>query len=248
MNALSSITWILPAHNEAQTLPRIIARLDQECQRRASEIPLARAIIVENGSSDSTWDTARTLEKQSRKGFQVLAVQSPDKGIGHAYALGIKHAVEIDTSEGHWVLASAADLPFGMSDVDQFLQVLKSQPSVSVLIGSKRHPQSQVVRTFKRTVMTMFFYLLRRILLGSHVRDSQGTFCLPASLADFILDQTRSRDFFFSTEFIYRAERRHLPVIEVPIVLEPEMRGTTVHALRDGLRMLLQILKLRFQG
>ena len=226
----------------------MIARLNQECQRRTKDIPRARVFIIENGSSDMTWDVARSLEKRSRPGFEVFATQSPNKGIGFAYALGIRKAADLDSSEDHWILASAADLPFGMSDIDGFLPRLAEEHSVCMMIGSKRHPRSQVARSLKRQIMTMFFYLLRRIVLGSHVRDSQGTFCLPAPTAAFLLDETQARDFFFSTEFIYRAERRRFKVIESPIVLEPELRGTTVNAVRDGLRMLSQILKLRFQG
>jgi dolichyl-phosphate beta-glucosyltransferase len=244
---LSTLTWILPAHNEAATLPDIVGRLSEECASRATQLPRARVLIVENGSTDATWQTAKNLEVKSRAGFEVMALRSPDKGIGYAYALGMREAARLDSTDGHWLVASAADLPFGMTDVDRFLPAIAAANQETLLIGSKRHPASQVERTWKRELMTLFFFLLRRILLRSRVRDSQGTLCLAAPLAPVLLSQTQARDFFFSTELIYRAERRGTTVIEVPITLEPEVRKTSVHAVRDGLRMLGQIFKLLAQ-
>jgi hypothetical protein len=94
--------------------------------------------------------------------------------------------------------------------------------------------------------MTWGFGALRRALLGLTVGDTQGTFFVRGDAIKNLLDKTKARDFFFTTEFCYHALQAQHALIEVPIVLEPELRPSTVRPIRDSLRMIKGLLRIKY--
>lgn len=245
MISVQQMSWILPAHNEAETLPKTIQRIQEFALQTSHQNPIQHhVIIVENGSTDKTWQTAEKLTSASTKGLSIHSLKSTEKGMGYAYALGIRHAAHLNSNPSHWIVLSAADLPFGFTDYESFFLKITETQDPCLVIGSKRHPQSIISRSFGRTLMSHVFSGLRYLALASRVRDSQGTLFLQAHRALRLMERTQARDFFFSTELIFRAEQEFLPVHEVPITLEPELRKSTVHPFRDSWRMARQVFRL----
>ncbi|GGR25915.1 glycosyltransferase [Deinococcus ruber] len=80
---------VIPARNEEETLPALLAALHAQT-RRADEI-----IVVDNGSSDRTAEVAAAL------GARVL--HCPEPGVARARQLGLEHA------RGDWIASTDAD-------------------------------------------------------------------------------------------------------------------------------------------
>jgi dolichyl-phosphate beta-glucosyltransferase len=231
MSALT-ISYLVPIYNEeavlAQSAAAIVARLEAN--------PGSEVILVENGSTDRSPELVEELAASlSGPNVRVVASHSA-KGYGNAMRQGI------DLASGDLLVITAADLPFGFSDLDEALG-LGARPAL--MIGSKAHPHSLVAVSAKRRLMSSGFRLLRRLLLGLRVGDSQGTILVDRELAQKIRPRLVSADFFFSTELIGLATWMGVEPVELPVDYRNPRPGSTVRPLQDGLRMARAVFELR---
>jgi dolichyl-phosphate beta-glucosyltransferase len=125
----------------------------------------------------------------------------------------------VEISRGVTVLLTADDLPFGFDDIDAGDALARSSGGClpPIIIGSKAHPASRVGRGAVRGVLASGFGLLRRLILRTRVRDSQGTFLVDGNLMRRLAPQIYESGFLFSTELVYLAERIGLQPTEVPV-------------------------------
>lgn len=202
---------ILPAHNSAQVIERTVVRLQERLAGTASEI-----IVVENASTDETWAIAQRLVDAGPVPVRVLR---SEKGMGNALRTGI------EASTGARVLLSADDLPFGFDDLDRAAEL--TDPA-AIVIGSKAHRQSQVDRGGLRSLSTWGFRVMRRIILGSRVGDSQGTILADGPWLRAMAPVLDSPGFLFSTQLCFAAELQRLRIAEVPVRLAAAPKVSTV--------------------
>ncbi len=206
------------------------------------------ALLVENGSADASWQLCQDLEREyeGKPGDVVVrAYRVPEAGIGHAYDMGLRKMLELHpASEDHerWAVLTAADLPFGFTDAEAAEEYVDA---ARIMIGSKAHPDSRVDVNMDRALASRAYRLARRTVLGSRVGDSQGSILLRADLARRLVPLIAARGFFYSTELVYFAERAGERVRELPITLDKNDRKSSVKPVKDGLRMMGQLLELR---
>jgi glycosyltransferase involved in cell wall biosynthesis len=227
-----TISYLVPIYNEeavlADTAKAIAVRLEDH--------PGSEVILVENGSTDRSPELVEELAAAlSGPNVSVIAAHSA-KGYGNAMRHGI------DLANGDLLVITAADLPFGFSDLDAGLA---RQPRPALMIGSKAHPDSLVEVSAKRKLMSVGFRLLRRFALGLDVGDSQGTILIDRALAARLRPHLASADFFFSTELVALASRSGVAPVELPVDYRNPRPGSTVRPLHDGLRMARAVFELR---
>lgn len=228
----TELSVVIPVYNGDRILAATMARLSQYLTTGHSEI-----IIVENGSSDNTLEVARenAVDTDTVK-FRVL---QSDKGMGNALRRGIQ------ASSGQRVLLTADDLPFGVDDLERDAEI---SPKPHVLIGSKAHPHSVTPRGFMRSLSSGGFRVLRRLLLGSKIGDSQGTLLVDGDWLRKMVDRFDDPGFLFSTQVVYAAEQQRLNIVEVPVHLAPDDEpGETTIKLADVVKMARGLLTLRFR-
>ncbi len=226
--------YFLPLHNEAAIVRRSVDKL----LHALAPYPGSQVFLLENASTDDTGAIAKSLE-QTRDGITVRAFSTPKAGMGAAYRMGLEN---LSSDAGSYrVVFTAADLPFGFSDLRNFLPL---SPNVELAIGSKGHPLSQASRGPAREAMTLTFRLLRRVIIGMRTKDCQGTLFLRGDLA-CQMQSIPSDGFFFTTEMVYRAEKNGWNVVEMPIEYLPEERPSTVRPWKHGTAMLRQLWQLR---
>jgi glycosyltransferase involved in cell wall biosynthesis len=233
------LSYVVPVHNEEAILASNVARL----VARLVAVPGSEVLLVENGSRDGSWALAEGLAG-SPQGVRVRAFREPAAGIGHAYHRGLSELSRDVNPAQHWAVLTAADLPFDFSDLEQALPHLQATSGPRVLIGSKAHPASRLQMNLERRLASLAYRWARRLLLGMRCGDSQGSVFIRADLAALLVPQVGSRDFFYSTELIFLAERAQEQVLEVPVVLAPAQRNSTVRPVRDGLTMGLKLARL----
>ena len=140
------------------------------------------------------------------------------------------------------MLLTADDLPFGMSDYEQFVRL---PDDVMVAIGSKAHPDSQVRRSWRRSVQSKIFRFLREALLQSQVGDSQGTIWADGDWARSLAVVSRESGLMWTTELVLAAEQQHLRVVEVPVVLaESHESGSSRFRFGDAWRSVVGFTRL----
>lgn len=227
-----TISYLVPVYNEdrvlAETARRIVGRL--------AEHPGSQLVMVENGSTDRSPLLVEELARELTSGTVTVVGAHSAKGYGNA----MRHGIDLAT--GDMLVVTAADLPFGFSDLDA---ALGRAPRPALMIGSKAHPDSKVAISVKRRLMSGAFRWLRFVVVGLQVRDSQGTILIDRELARAVRPHLTAGGFFFSTELIALAARLGAVPVEVPVDYLTPRPGSTVRPVADGLSMGRALFDLR---
>ena len=216
---------IIPARNEALTLPGVLAAVPAEVDH---------VLVVDNGSTD---DTPRIARKCGAK-----VVSEPRKGYGRACLAGIS-AYESDPPD---IVAFAdADGSDDISRLSEFIGLLAKGEADLVL--SRRIPVESGAMTFQQRFGNWLATRLIRFLWGHEYKDLGPMRAITwnglrkLNMAD--------ADFGWTVEMQVKALKIGLNVRELPVVYlkrkggRSKVSGTLVGSLRAGLK----ILKVIFQ-
>jgi hypothetical protein len=223
------LSVIVPTRNGSAVLGGTLATLSAVL---SSEDEI---IVVENGSTDDTWQVLEDA-KESWTAAAALVLRQSEPGLGEALRTGVL------SSRGRRVLLTADDLPFGLSDMEQFERL---PAEVTVAIGSKAHPDSQVRRSWRRGVQSRVFRFLREALLQSTVGDSQGTIWADGDWCRSLAMVSRESGLMWTTELVLAAEQQGIRVVEVPVVLsEGHESGSSRFRFGDAWRSVVGFTRL----
>ena len=224
-------TYSLAVHNSAAHLEVNVRAVAE----RLRVFESAEIVLVENGSTDRSLDIARNLAAElTRPGLQVR-VDSVEKGLGHAHRRGLALA------GGRHVLVMGVDIPFGFSDLDQWLGM---QPRPALVLGSKSHPASRSATGTGRRLTSLAFRAARSALLGIGAADTQGSIIIDGDLAHRVEPQLRCTDYLVTTEIVAWAMHFGAVALEIPVDY-PDAGRSTVSPIGDGMRMLRGMVALR---
>jgi len=199
----SHTSVIVPTRNGAEVIEGTVRALAARL-REGDEI-----IVVENGSTDETTAVVERLAAEWPAAPDLRLLHSAP-GLGEALRSGVL------ASTGQWLLLTADDLPFGFTDYEGFRTL---DDDTVVAIGSKAHPDSQVLRSRRRVIQSRVFRFLRAALLQSKVGDSQGTIWVDGAWARSFAMLSRETGLMWTTELVLAAEQQQVVVREVPVSL-----------------------------
>ena len=223
---------VIPAYNEhrriGETLRRIVDYLHEH--KWSAEV-----VAVDDGSRD---DTAQIISEFAARNPEVRLVSNPgNQGKGYAVKNGMLNA------RGELLLFTDADLSSPLSEAPKLFAALEA--GADVAIGSRwLDPSLQVQRQpLKRRIYSRTFNLYLRIFLGLPYHDTQCGFkAFTRRAAETIFPMQEIRRWGFDPEILYIARKKRLKVAEVPVIWGHDERST-IHPLRDGLRMGVEVLK-----
>ncbi len=228
------LSVVIPAYNEAQrlgpSLEKILAYL-------ADRPYTWEVVVVDDGSADGTGDLARKL-LQGRAEFQVLR-NEPNAG----KAVSVKRGLL--AGRGQVLLFSDADLSTPIEEADRLLAEL--QGGADVAIASRQLPGAQLTvhQPWYRELAGRAFGWVNQTVLLPGIPDSQCGFkAFRREAAHALLQHQRLTGWAFDAELLYIARRLGLTIAQVPVtwVNDP---ASKVHMLRDGLRMVLDLFRIR---
>jgi dolichyl-phosphate beta-glucosyltransferase len=225
-----TVSYVIPVHNQTADLRRTVRLLVE----RLGHLPGSEVILVENGSSDGSGPLCLSLASMFDADDVAVRVTTSAKGLGFAWRRGMAIA------RGDAVVLTAADLPFGFTDLDGYLGM---SPRPPLVMGSKTHAASQVETPLLRRTMSAGFGLLRRGLFGLDV-DTQGTVLIQRAFAMTLLPHLRAGDYLIGAEINCWAVREGVTPVEIPVVYTASGRST-VSPVRDSASMALGLLALR---
>ena len=233
------LSLIVPAYNEAGrlgvTLERVVVYLSE--QAYASEI-----IVVDDGSDD---DTARLAGEllEGRIPHRVL-INDGNRGKGSSVRRGMLEAA------GERVLFSDADLSTPIEHTADLLAAIAG--GVDIAIGSRAVQGSDIElrQPLVRQTAGKMFSLVQRMLLGTHIADTQCGFKMfTREAAQMVFPHQTLERWAFDAEVLLIAQRLGLTVAEVPVrwVNSPD---TKVRMIPDGLKMVrdLAVIRSRHRG
>jgi hypothetical protein len=224
------VSYVIPVHNQIADLRKTVHLLVE----RLGHLPGSEIILVENGSTDGSGPLCLSLASALDSEEVAVRVTTSAKGLGFAWRRGMAMA------RGDTFVLTAADLPFGFTDLDGYLGLL---PRPRLVMGSKTHVDSQIETPLVRRAMSAGFGMLRARLIGLDI-DTQGSVLIERSLAQALLPRLRAGDYLIGAEINLWAVHLGVTPVEVPVVYTASGRST-VSPLRDSMAMAAGLLALR---
>jgi dolichyl-phosphate beta-glucosyltransferase len=225
-----SVSYVIPVHNQIAELRKTVRLL----VTRLAHLPGSEVILVENGSSDGSGPLCMSLAATFDSEEVAVRVTTSAKGMGFAWRRGMAMA-RADT-----FVLTAADLPFGFTDLDGYLGL---SPRPLLVMGSKTHRGSQIETPALRRAMSAGFGLLRAGLIGLDI-DTQGSVLIQRSLAHALLPRLQAGDYLIGAEINVWAVHAGVTPVEVPVVYTASGRST-VSPIRDSAAMAAGLISLR---
>jgi dolichol-phosphate mannosyltransferase len=226
--------WIvLPTYNEAANVTRVVAAA------RAA-LPEARILVVDDNSPDGTADIAAAVD-----GVQVLR-RAAKEGLGAAYVAGFSHALERGADT---VFEMDADGSHDPVELPRLLAAVRD--GADIALGSRYVPGGGVEDwPLLRRAISRGGCAYARMVLGVPVRDLTGGFkCLTAeALRRIDYTTVGAHGYAFQVELTYRALRRGLRVVELPITFRERELGESKMTAGIALEAAWRIPLLRAQA
>lgn len=225
------LSLIIPAFNEENRLPRTLSQVSSFLE---SQTYHAEVLVVENGSTDRTFELAQDFARQHNA---VRALHGEQRGKGSAVRQGMLAAT------GEYRFICDADLSMPIEELNKFLP--PALPDFDVAIGSRE--SAGAVRydepSFRHWGGRLLNYAIRALILPG-LKDTQCGFkCFRAAVADDLFRQQTLAGWSFDIEVLFLARRRGYRLTEIPIhwYFSPESK---VSAIPDALRILADIFKI----
>ena len=199
----------MPAYNESARLPDTMRRL--EAYFTSSPWDFHEIIVVDDGSSDATYETAAAF---ARENPNVRVLKNPgNRGKGYSVRNGMREA------KGEWRLFSDADLSAPIEELDKLCAAIEDR-HVKVAIGSRALDRSLIgihQPGFRETAGRFFNFVMRAVV-SLPISDTQCGFKLfHRDAAEKIFARQRLERFGFDVEILYIAKKHGFEIAEIPV-------------------------------
>lgn len=225
------LTVVIPVYNEASIVASAAEELVAGLSQRGWEYEL---LFAENGSKDST---PQILQGLSDKNPRIRWFHSDTPNYGAALKEGILRA------RGKLLICDEIDL-CDLSFYDSALPIL-DRGEADMVIGSKAAKGASDRRPLIRRVATRVHNKLLRLTLGFKGTDTHGLKALRRDRLLPVIQKCVVDMDVFASEFVVRAWREGLTVVEIPIQLH-EKRQPSVHLFRRVPNVLKNVTKLLY--
>ena len=230
------LSVVIPAYNEEE---RISTSLQAIGGYLGDQSYTYEVLVVDDGSTDRTIEICRAFA--SEHGWPKALHYPVNHGKGFAVREGVLN------SAGEHVLMCDADLATPIEELDGFWQFLEE--GADIVIASRPLRDSHLVKRqpFYREFAGRAFNLVVRALAVRGIHDTQCGFKLfRREAAQSIFPLCSLTGFSFDIEVLHIAQKLGLDVKEAPVHWY-HVAGSKVNLLRDGLRMLLDLFRVRLR-
>jgi len=218
LNKTMTISLIIPAFNEEKALKPVV----EEYSPYVDEI-----IIIDDGSSDSTYGIASTLQNERVKVFR----HEKNRGKVAALRTGVEHA------SGDIVIFTDADCTYPARYIPQFVD--KIEHGFDLILGS-RQIHCENIPFFNR-FGNFIFSSLAAYISGKTIVDSQTGF-RAFRREMFELFDVEAKSLEFETKMTVRAAKLGYKIVEIPIEYRERVGTSKLHPIRDGFKMFFGLL------
>ena len=230
------LSIIVPAYNEAN---RITESLKGICHYLAQKPYTYEILIVDDGSTDNTLEVCRAFAANQPS---LKVIHYPvNQGKGFAVRTGMMEAA------GENLLLCDADLATPMEELDKFWDYRND--GFGIVIASRPLKESHLVRhqPFYREWAGRAFNHVVQTFAVKGIHDTQCGFKLfSRETARAIFPICFLKGWAFDMEVLHLAQRMGFRIKEAPVHWY-HRPGSKVHLVRDGMRMLADILRIRLR-
>ena len=231
------LTIVIPAYDEEPNIASTLKDIEAFLKRKPYSCEI---IVVDDGSRDKTVEIASQVGR-SFSSFTILK-NSVNRGKGYSVKRGVLSA------QGEHILFMDADNSTRIDQLEKLMSAINE--GYDAAIASRRIPGAEVEASqpLTRIILGNIYIILSKLILGTCVRDYNCGFKL------FTKDSTRlifprltRDDWSFDSELIFLLSKFKLKVKEVPVRWQ-DKRTSKVRPLRDGIRSLISLVKIRQQA
>ena len=196
---LTSLSVVMPAHNEAENIETAIIAALQAASRVADRYEV---VVVDDGSTDATAAIVEALS--AVHGNAVRLIRNPTN-LG--YGPTVRRAW--DAAHMNWILFTDSDCQF---DLEELPSLVELADGADIVTGWRRNRQDPTLRKINAKV----FNIAGRVMFGTGVRDIDCAFKLMRTSALRRLTLT-AKSAMINTELLYQARQHGLRVAEAPV-------------------------------
>lgn len=241
------ISFIIPAYNEEKTIGELLDKV-----KEVDTLGLDKEIIVVNdGSKDRTIEIVQAQSTKHKASNIILLNNEVNLGKSQTVRKGIL------ASTGDLVVIQDADLEYNPHNLTEFIRLFQSE-DYEVIYGNRFGKHNKVIywqNWFGNRFLSLFSSIITYIKGGIWTNDMEV--CYKMIKGDIFRDIAKSITaksvFGFEPEVTaklakYRLEGKRLKFREVPIDYNPRSfaEGKKMHAIKDGLKAILEIIKYNF--
>lgn len=202
---LTRVAVLIPTYNERDNIATIVERVRQAA-------PEVDVVILDDASPDGTGEIADELAAADPR---IHIIHRPGKhGLGAAYLQGFQWALDHGYDA---VVEMDAD---GSHRPEHLPALLEAARDADLVIGSRWIRGGAVVNwPLQRKVLSVGANLYTKVLLGMSVNDATAGYRVyrTEALRRMGLSDVASQGYCFQVDLTWRATRRDLVVVEVPI-------------------------------
>jgi len=144
---MKTICVIIPVYNEEDIIEELISRLQKETKQLQYDF---KFIIIDDGSTDSTFDTLRKIQQKNRR-IEIIKL-SRNWGHQNSYNAGIDYA------KGDAVILMDGDLEDPPELISEFVK--NWEAGYEIVYGVKK---SREENKFKKMMFSLFYIMLKYI-------------------------------------------------------------------------------------
>lgn len=220
------LSVIVPAFNEAKTVAQILKKLAKI--QAVSEI-----IVVDDGSTDNTWQAIQQLKLKKIKAYQKL-----NGGKGSAVRYGLTKVT------GDYVMIQDADLEYDPEDIPVLVEAAKKD-RIEVVYGS-RFLGAHSNLLFWHRAGNFFLNFLLNLLYNTTLSDMEICYKLmPTELMKSL--ELKADKFDLEPEITCKILKKDINIFEVPVTYVGRSfeEGKKI-TWKDGVSALITIVRLKF--
>ena len=226
-----SLSIIIPAYNEEKRIKKTITVLRSYLKKQKYSYEI---IIVNDGSTDQTLEILKNFIAAD---LRVITVTKSGKG--NAIKEGILSAEE----ENEYIFFMDADLSTKIDEIENFINIFKSEPKTDIIIGSRYIPsETSVIQPLFRSLTGKVFSILKSKLLKIDVYDSQCGFkAFKTKTAKTIFKKSAIKGFSFNVEILYIASLNNIQIKETSVNWQ-HRTGGHVNPLTTSIPMFIELI------
>lgn len=223
-NASHFLSLIVPVYRQEKTIVKNLLIIKQALDAIRYDYEI---IAVVDGKVDLSFEKIKQAQIEKVK----CLYYSENRGKSYAIRLGMHEA------KGDYVMFMDSGLEIDTSGISMLLEHMEWY-NADIIVGSKRHPASQVHYSLTRKILSYGYYLFVKLLFGVGVRDTQaGIKIYRKSVIEKILPRLVEKKFAGDLEVLVVAKTLGFNrIYEAPIKLSYDLSGVTNAATLGAIR------------
>lgn len=221
------LSVIVPAFKQEKTILKDLRRIKEVLDKIRYDYEI---ICVVDGKVDKTYQQAKKLKSSK---FKVYGYQE-NKGKGHAVRYGMARA------KGNPIAFIDAGMEIDPNGISMILEHMEWYQA-DVIVGSKRHPVSQVNYPLERRIISRLYQTFIRIFTGLNVTDTQaGLKIFRRKVLEDVLPRLLVKRYAFDLEMLSVAHRLgYQRIYEAPVKISYDFKALTHADTKEALKKAL---------